>query len=96
MSSSVSFFGRLWRTFRLYRIASQNPRAPAIAKILPWLSLLYIIWPIDFIPDVIPLLGQLDDVAMIPILIFLALRLIPKDIRDSAEEELRKNDIIDV
>ncbi len=76
------------RAFRLYRTASRYPETPAIAKILPWLSLLYILWPVDLIPDFLPVLGQLDDVAVIPLLLWLALRLVPKDVRDKAEKEI--------
>ncbi|MFR6489371.1 MAG: DUF1232 domain-containing protein, partial [Clostridium sp.] len=36
--------------------------------------------PIDLVPDVIPVLGLLDDVILLPALILLAIRLIPEDI----------------
>ncbi len=88
MASSPSLLQRFFRAFRLYRAASKHPDTPAIARILPWLSLLYILWPIDVIPDFFPLLGQLDDIAVIPLLIWLALRLVPKDVRERAEKEI--------
>jgi uncharacterized membrane protein YkvA (DUF1232 family) len=86
--ASLSFFGRFRRAFQMYRIASKHPKTPAFAKVLPWLSLLYILWPVDVLPDFFPILGQLDDVAIIPLLLWLALQLMPKDIRDKAEKEI--------
>jgi uncharacterized membrane protein YkvA (DUF1232 family) len=82
---------RLWQAFQLWRTAIRNPRTPALAKVLPWLGLVYVIWPLDIIPDFIPILGQLDDISVVIFFFWLALRLIPEDIK----KETRK-DIIDV
>ena len=40
----------------------------------------YLASPIDLVPGVIPVLGQLDDVLVLPLLVWLALRVIPKEI----------------
>ena len=47
-------------TMRLFR----DPRVPMWKKAVPVLALLYIISPVDFIPDLIPGLGQLDDIGI--------------------------------
>lgn len=36
--------------------------------------------PFDLVPDFIPVLGQLDDVLIVPGLIYLALRMVPDEI----------------
>lgn len=41
----------------------------------------YALSPLDLIPDFIPLLGLLDDLVLLPALIWLALKLIPKQAR---------------
>lgn len=64
-----------------------------LAKALPWMSLLYLIAPIDLIPDVLPILGQLDDVTIIVMFCLWALKMIPEDVRRDA---LRRKDVIDV
>lgn len=43
----------------------RDPRVPLWAKAIPFLALAYIFSPLDFIPDIIPGLGQLDDIGII-------------------------------
>ena len=57
--------------------ATRHPGVPWIAKALAWGVVAYALSPIDLIPDVIPVLGLLDDVLLLPGLIWLALRCIP-------------------
>lgn len=52
---------------------------PLIAKILAGITAVYALSPIDLIPDFIPILGYLDDIIILPALIALTIRLIPKD-----------------
>ena len=54
-----------------------HPDTPLAAKILAALVVAYAFSPIDLIPDFIPVLGYLDDVILVPLGIWLALKLIP-------------------
>lgn len=63
-------------TYALY-LAARDPRTPWYAKLLAVLVVAYALSPLDLIPDPIPVLGQLDDLVIIPLGIWLALRLIP-------------------
>lgn len=47
-----------WRLVR-------DPRVPWTLKLIPALALLYVVSPVDLAPDFIPLLGQIDDVAIL-------------------------------
>ena len=40
----------------------RSPEVPLYLKLLPALAVVYVLLPTDFIPDVFPVLGQLDDV----------------------------------
>ena len=61
-----------WRLLR-------EPRVPALAKALPALAVLYVLSPLDFIPDVLPVLGQMDDVGILFLSVKLFLRMCPAD-----------------
>jgi len=67
---------------RLYRGLYGDPRVPRISKWLLWIAIGYTLLPFDLIPDFIPVAGHLDDVVIVPLLIWIALRMIPKDVYD--------------
>jgi uncharacterized membrane protein YkvA (DUF1232 family) len=56
-------------------LAAYDPRVPWIAKVLAGAVAAYALSPIDLIPDFIPVLGQLDDLIIVPLGIVLAVRL---------------------
>ncbi len=70
--------------------AYRDPRTPALPKALILLTLAYALSPIDLIPDFIPVLGYLDDIVIIPALISLSLRKMPKEILEDAREKANK------
>jgi len=57
--------------------AAQHPETPFIAKLLGAFVVAYALSPIDLIPDFIPVIGYLDDVLLLPGLIWLAIRMLP-------------------
>lgn len=58
-------------------IAARDARTPLAAKVVAALVAAYALSPIDLIPDMIPVLGYLDDLIIVPLGIALAVRLIP-------------------
>lgn len=61
-------FGLFWTLLAEARVALRlvrEPRVPALLKAVPFLALLYVVSPVDAIPDLIPVLGQLDDLTML-------------------------------
>ncbi|MDQ0032390.1 uncharacterized membrane protein YkvA (DUF1232 family) [Variovorax boronicumulans] len=70
--------------------AGKNPRTPWYAKALGVFVVAYALSPIDLIPDFIPVLGYVDDVMLLPALIWLTIRLLPPEVlaecRSQAEE----------
>jgi len=75
-----SHFARLRREIRVYQLVLQDSRTPRIAKWLLGFAVAYLLMPFDIIPDFIPVLGQLDDLIIVPLLILLALKLTPKEV----------------
>jgi uncharacterized membrane protein YkvA (DUF1232 family) len=68
-------------------LAFKRKDTPLLAKIILGITVCYAFSPIDLIPDFIPVLGFLDDVLILPLLITLAITLIPKHILDECREE---------
>lgn len=67
--------------------AARHPRTPWYAKALGAFVVVYALSPIDLIPDFIPVLGYVDDVLLLPALIWLAVRLLPADVRQSCRQQ---------
>ena len=79
--------GRLKRWAQVIRrdlhatwLAARDPRVPWHAKAVALFVTAYAFSPIDLIPDFVPVLGYLDDLIIVPIGLWLAIRLIPPDI----------------
>jgi uncharacterized membrane protein YkvA (DUF1232 family) len=79
----------LKQEFAVYRLVLKHPQTPLIAKVFLGLAVGYLLLPFDLIPDFIPVLGQLDDVVIIPLLVYIALLFIPKDIIQSCREQVQ-------
>ncbi len=60
--------------------AGKHPRTPWYAKVLGLFVVAYALSPIDLIPDFIPVLGYVDDVILLPVLIWLTVKLLPPEV----------------
>ncbi|SUD39860.1 membrane protein [Ectopseudomonas mendocina] len=58
----------------------RHPRTPMPPKLVAVVVVAYALSPIDLIPDFIPLLGYLDDLVLLPLGVWLAIRLMPADV----------------
>ena len=85
-----SLAAQLKQEFEIYRLVLKHPETPLLAKFFLGLAVGYLLMPFDFIPDFIPVLGQLDDVVIVPILLYLALLFIPKHIIQSCREQVNQ------
>ena len=65
--------GQLW-------FALRHPAAPGWLKLGTALIVLYVLSPIDLIPDVIPFIGMVDDLVLVPLAIRWLLKRLPPEI----------------
>ena len=72
-----------------YRELASDPRTPTISRWLLGIAVAYLLSPIDIIPDFIPVLGHLDDLIIVTGLIFVAIRLIPEEVKTEARIRYR-------
>jgi uncharacterized membrane protein YkvA (DUF1232 family) len=67
-------FARLyWRLFR-------DRRVPILPKVLLVLTLLYVVSPLDVVPDFLPVIGEMDDVVVVLSGLWLFIRLSPPEV----------------
>ena len=82
--------GRLFTMFRKELLIAwavlRDPRAPRAAKLVTVLAALYVVSPIDFIPDTIPILGWLDDGMIAYFLLQLAFKFLPPELLQSLRQ----------
>jgi uncharacterized membrane protein YkvA (DUF1232 family) len=55
----------------------REPRVPLPAKAVPLVTAIYVVSPLDVIPDVFPLLGQIDDLTLTLLALAVFLKLCP-------------------
>lgn len=68
------------KKIRFYQAILSDPRTPRVSRWLLGVAIAYLLLPFDLIPDWIPLLGQLDDLVIVPVLIYLAMRFVPEEV----------------
>src|SRR5262245_13309802 len=79
------------REVRVCQAILGDRRTPWLARILLGCGIAYALSPIDLIPDFIPVVGHLDDAILVPALILLGLRLVPKEVVQEHRESLRRD-----
>jgi uncharacterized membrane protein YkvA (DUF1232 family) len=57
----------------------REPAVPLYLKALPFAALAYVLSPLDFLPDFIPIIGQLDDLGVVILGLKAFLRLVPSE-----------------
>ena len=68
-------------------MALKHRQTPWYAKVFAAITVAYALSPLDLVPDFIPVLGYLDDVLLLPAMIALTLKCIPKDILDQCKKQ---------
>jgi uncharacterized membrane protein YkvA (DUF1232 family) len=79
------------RELRVYRRVVQHPQCPRLARWFLGGAVAYLLLPFDLIPDCVPVLGQLDDLLIVPLLIWLGLRRVPPELLAAVRAEVDGN-----
>ncbi len=82
LASRAPMYGRL-----LWALA-MDPRVPASRKAMLGLAAVYVISPVDLIPEGIPVIGALDDVAVVVLAVEIFLGGVPREIVREKLDEL--------
>jgi uncharacterized membrane protein YkvA (DUF1232 family) len=85
-----SFGVAIKREIAYYRLLLKDRRTPWLAKAFLGLALGYLLMPFDIIPDFIPVLGHLDDLVIVPLLVILALKMVPEEIKKDCRAAVTK------
>jgi len=90
-----AIFGRLKalgqdikREIAVYQKVLKDSRTPKMAKVFLGLALGYLLLPFDIIPDFIPVIGHLDDLIIVPALVLIALKMIPKEVIEDCRKTI--------
>ena len=76
---------------RALYLACKDPRVPWHARAFALCVAGYAFSPIDLIPDFIPVIGYLDDLIIVPLGIFLAVKMIPPDVLEESRKKARES-----
>jgi uncharacterized membrane protein YkvA (DUF1232 family) len=90
-----SLFQEWWATLRIAWRLFLDRRVGLAVKLIPVLALVYLISPLDFLPDVIPAAGQLDDVAIILLALRLFVNLAPAELVSKYRAQVSSSDVVE-
>jgi uncharacterized membrane protein YkvA (DUF1232 family) len=73
-------------------LAYKDPRVPWYARVFAAVVVGYAFSPIDLIPDVVPVLGYLDDLILVPLGVALAIKMIPSPVLSECRKKARETE----
>lgn len=76
---------------RVYRLIFKDKRTPLASKLLLGAAIGYTLMPFDIIPDFIPVIGHIDDLIIVPLLLALAMRLVPEEVKKDCQIMAQEN-----
>lgn len=92
MHADRSLGRSFWQHARLVWRMMRSGDIPFLLKVIPFLGMIYIISPLDFVPDAIPALGQLDDIGILLLSLKLFINMAPTAVVDNLLTDIRAED----
>ncbi|MHB0874422.1 MAG: YkvA family protein [Anaerolineae bacterium] len=91
--NAKTFLNEIWLHLRLWWRLIVDPRVPeALKLLLPAAAVVYLLWPVDILTDIIPIVGQVDDVAVLLLALRFFESLVPRHIVEEHLQRLRRGD----
>jgi uncharacterized membrane protein YkvA (DUF1232 family) len=86
-----NFIKKVKQEISYFRALMVHPKTPKLSRWLIGGAIAYLLSPVDLIPDWIPVLGHLDDLLIVPLLIWAALVIIPSSVKKECRDKLTDN-----
>ena len=86
------FWREVWQQTRLVFRLFGDPEVPIYLKFVPFLGLLYVLMPVDLIPDFLLVVGQLDDITALIVGAKVFIELAPPHVVARHMQEIRIQD----
>ena len=80
LSERLDFFTNLWRRIVLSWHLVRDPQVSLLHKLIPIGTLIYVLSPLDFLPDLFGPLGMIDDIVLIGAAFDLFVRVVPPEL----------------
>ena len=78
----------LKRELKTYQLVARHPQTPRSSRWLLGMAIGYALMPFDLIPDFLPVIGHLDDALIVPSLVVLALKKVPREVVDECRKSV--------
>ena len=86
------FFREVWQQARLVYYLLRDPEVPFYLKLLPFTAVIYLLLPLDLVPDMLLGLGQLDDLTALLVSSKVFIEMAPPHVVARHMDQIRAND----
>ena len=86
------FWREMWQQARLVFYLMRDPEVPFYLKLLPFAAFGYLLFPFDLLPDLAPVIGQLDDITALLVGAKVFIELAPPHVVARHMERIREQD----
>ena len=88
MSRLREIRNRVARDLKVYRLVLKHERTPWVTRVLLGAAVGYALSPIDLIPDWLPVVGHVDDLLIVPLLVWLGMRFVPVEVVEECRAQV--------